>query len=155
MCGLGVSTAHLDQFDGKDEGLNNWQGNTNAKMELRGIMAGVLPGIDIAGQISYPYKDQLPFGKFHKEGQGKNGWRNVELQLGTNVKLNKMVSVKKIIELGADKGGTPFLERLVFKGGLTTKVKGGAKVCCGVHVKRECETCSLRHCHSARVHLRC
>jgi len=118
-------------------------------------MAGVLPGIDIAGQISYPYKDQLPFGKFHKEGQGKNGWRNVELQLGTNVKLNKMVSVKKIIELGADKGGTPFLERLVFKGGLTTKVKGGAKVCCGVHVKRECETCSLRHCHSARVHLRC
>eukprot|EP01043_Picozoa_sp_COSAG02_P089312 COSAG02_NODE_26304_length_636_cov_0.579143_1_plen_64_part_10 len=44
--GLCALAAHIDQFDGQDKGLVNWEGNPNAQIELRGIMQ-FIPHIDI------------------------------------------------------------------------------------------------------------
>ena len=127
-----ASAAHLDQFDGADKGLVNWQGNPNAQIELRGIIQWI-PSIDLAGSIKYPFKSKPPFAKIGQAGITENTMKNVELKLGAKFDLDKCTFVKAVAEVGPHAPNTTLTERLVFKTGVTTKVQG-TKVCCGVAI---------------------
>ncbi len=133
--GVCALAAHIDQFDGQDEGLVNWKGNPNAQIELRGIMQWI-PHIDIAGSIKYPFKSEPPFAKIKHDGITKNSVKNVELSLGAKVDIDKMTFVKTTCTIGPAKPKASLNDRLVFKAGVTTKVQK-TKVCCGVAVKRK------------------
>lgn len=88
-----IFSGHLNLFErdldqGNDpDAMANWRGNPNPQLELRAMLGGIIPGIDLAAKCKYPFLGKSPIGGITTEGLNERTLSKTSVSLGANITL--------------------------------------------------------------------